>query len=90
MKASEIYVGRVPTVGKHKACNNVHLKNVIDRLDAIGETEAADTIVWLLWWRDIVSNREQFLIKYWNEQLDEKVGAAITPPLPEPVDSGRG
>lgn len=80
MKASEIYAGRLPTISKHRAINTVHIKAIVDRLDGIGETEAADTLIWLLWWRDLDAEREKFLIEHWNEQLVDKVGEAIATP----------
>ncbi|WP_347270338.1 hypothetical protein [Rhizorhabdus histidinilytica] len=88
MKASEIYVGRRPSISKHRALNNVHIKGIIDRLDEIGEAEAADTLVWLLWWRDLDAQRERFLIDHWNEQLAEKVDEAI--PLPARLNGEAG
>ncbi|ANC85481.1 hypothetical protein [Sphingomonas sp. NIC1] len=84
MEAREVYEGYKPTVvGKHQAPNNVHLKAVVDRLVAAGDLEAADTIVWLMWHRDIAANREKLLNEWWNERIAEKeLGEAIeTPPI---------
>lgn len=78
MKASEVYVGYKPTtVSKHRAVNNVHLKSVVDRLVAAGDHEAADTIIWQMWWRNIDAERERFLIKQFREQIAEKVDEAL-------------
>jgi len=79
MKASELYVGRKPSISKHRAINNVHIKGVVDRLDEIGETEAADTLIWMLWWRDLDAERERFLINDWQERLAEKIDESLTP-----------
>lgn len=60
-RAIDQFVGRVPTVGKHRAVNNAHLAETVAHLDAIGERAAADTIVWLCWWRALDRERERFL-----------------------------
>ncbi|MDF0490037.1 hypothetical protein PX554_18025 [Sphingomonas sp. H39-1-10] len=74
MKASEVYAGYKPTaVSKHRALNNVHLKAVIDRLVAAGDHEAADTIIWQMWWRDLDAQRERFLIEQFREQMAERL-----------------
>jgi hypothetical protein len=39
-------------VGKHSATNDHHLRQLIERLDASGDTESADTIAWLVWWKE--------------------------------------
>jgi hypothetical protein len=83
MRASEIYAGRVPSISKHRAINNVHIKTVVDRLDAVGEEEAADTLIWLLWWRDLDFERERFLISDMQERLTELIDAPITAPAAE-------
>lgn len=36
-------------VGKHQATNWVHLRQTIDALDAAGMTDAADTLIWVVW-----------------------------------------
>lgn len=72
MKSAAVYEGYKPTVvSKHRAANNGHLKQLVDRLTAAGDAEAADTIIWLMWWRDIDSNREKFLIKDFYERIRE-------------------
>lgn len=44
-------------VGKHSAANDHHLRQLLARLDASGESEAADTIAWLVWWKEHYSVR---------------------------------
>lgn len=44
-------------VGKHSASNDHHLRQLLARLDASGESEAADTIAWLVWWKEHYSVR---------------------------------
>lgn len=36
-------------VGKHQATNWVHLRQTIDALDAAGMSDAADTLIWVVW-----------------------------------------
>ena len=79
---SALYVGRKPTISKHRAMNNAHLRALIDRLDASGDAEAADTVAWLIWWEDINSNRERFLIEQHYEALADRVDEAMTSPTP--------
>jgi hypothetical protein len=56
-------VGRVPLISKHRALNVQVVRDTIARLDAAGDREAADVLVWQVWWRHIDENRHQFLIK---------------------------
>jgi hypothetical protein len=77
---SALYVGRKPTISKHRATNTVHLRALLDRLDAAGDAEAADTIAWLLWWEAINANRERFLIDQHYEALADKIGEAMEAP----------
>lgn len=51
------------SVGKHTAANVAHLTRVIADLESEGKTEAAETIIWLLWWRIKDSQ--------WHDQVDE-------------------
>lgn len=44
-------------VGKHKCRNDVHLRQIIERLDAAGDHEAADTIAGLVWNCDLMLMR---------------------------------
>lgn len=44
-------------VGKHAASNDHHLRQLLERLDAEGDSEAADTIAWLVWWKEFHSTR---------------------------------
>jgi len=82
MKASEVYSGYKPqAVSKHRALNNVHLKAVVDRLVAAGDHEAADTIIWQMWWRDLDAQRERFLIAQFHESIAEKVDEALEAPI---------
>ena len=55
------YVGQTPTVGRYQATNNNHLKTLVARLQEAGDHEAAGTLVWLCWHRDIDFNRGRFL-----------------------------
>ncbi len=68
-RAIDQFVGRVPTISKHRALNNAHIKGVVDRLDASGDHEAADTIVWQCWWRALDRERERFLLADKDEQI---------------------
>jgi len=36
-------------VGKHQATNWAHLRQTIDTLDAAGHSDAADTLIWVVW-----------------------------------------
>ncbi|MCC4298404.1 hypothetical protein [Aurantimonas coralicida] len=47
---------RTPSVGKHEACNYVHLRAVIEEAREACP-RAADTIIWLLWHRSLRSTR---------------------------------
>lgn len=51
------------SVGKHTAANVAHLTRVIAELESDGKKEAAETIIWLLWWRIKDSQ--------WHDQVDE-------------------
>ena len=44
-------------VGKHKCRNDNHLRQLIARLDAAGDAEAADTIAGLIWHLDLANMR---------------------------------
>ena len=57
----DYFVERRPVIGKHHAVNTAHITTVVANLDAIGEREAADTIVWLVWHRALDRERERFL-----------------------------
>jgi hypothetical protein len=82
---SEVYAGYKPTVvSKHKAPNNVHLKQLVDRLTAAGDHEAADTIVWLVWWSEIQANREKYLIADFYERVTESINETM-PALDQPA-----
>jgi hypothetical protein len=73
-RAIDQFVGRVPSIGKHRALNNSHLAELVERLDAAGDKEAADTIVWQCWWRALDRERERFLLT----DADEKLAAAAS------------
>ena len=68
-RAIDQFVGRVPSIGKHRALNNAHLAALVERLDAAGDKEAADTIVWQCWWRALDRERERFLLADAEERL---------------------
>ena len=51
------FTSRKMTVNKHVAIHADHLRALIKRLDDDGDTEAADTIVWLIWWLDVRDER---------------------------------
>jgi hypothetical protein len=74
-RAIDQFAGRIPTIGKHRAVNNVHLADVVARLDAAGDREAADTIVWQAWHRALDRERERFLLADAREisRLNEQV-----------------
>lgn len=55
------YVGDTTSIGKHHAVNSHHLKTLVERLDAAGDSEAADTLRWMGWHRDLDVNRDRFL-----------------------------
>ena len=83
MDASTVYAGYKPTVvSKHKAPNNAHLKQLVDRLSAAGDHEAADTIVWLVWWSEIQNNRERYLIADFHERIRESIDETLASPSP--------
>lgn len=63
------FVGRVPTVSKHRAVNGAYIAEVVARLDADGDHAAADTIVWLCWHTALDRERERFLQDYADEQI---------------------
>jgi hypothetical protein len=65
----DYFVGRVPTIGKHRAVNTAHIQAVVARLDEAGDREAADTIVWLCWHRALDRERERFLLADKDEEL---------------------
>lgn len=75
-RAIDQFVGRVPSIGKHRALNNAHLAAQVERLDATGDKEAADTIVWQCWWRALDRERERFLLA----DAEEKLAAAASVP----------
>jgi hypothetical protein len=62
-RAIDQFAGRVPTISKHRALHNTHLAAVVARLDAAGDREAADTIVWQCWYRALDRERERFLLE---------------------------
>jgi hypothetical protein len=70
-RAIDHFVGRVPSIGKHRAVNTAHIQAVVARLDAADDREAADTIVWLCWHRALDQVRERFLLADKDEQLAE-------------------
>lgn len=72
-RAIDQFVGRVPTISKHRAVTNAHIAAVVERLDAAGDREAADTIVWQCWWRALDRERERFLMQ------DAQEGASTQP-----------
>lgn len=57
-------VGRKATISKHVATNHQHLRRIISELDAAGMREAADTIIWQVWWRVLDQNRHEFLSRH--------------------------
>jgi hypothetical protein len=61
-RAIDQFVGRVPVISKHRAVHNTTLAETVARLDAAGDREAADTIVWLCWFRALDRERERFLL----------------------------
>lgn len=61
-RAIDQFVGRVPVISKHRAIHNTTLAETVARLDAAGDREAADTIVWLCWFRALDRERERFLL----------------------------
>lgn len=61
--------GRIPAISKHRAINYVHIKSVVEALDAAGMKEAADTIVWGVWWRVLDEQRHDFLLADQKERL---------------------
>jgi hypothetical protein len=61
-RAIDQFAGRIPTISKHRATNNSHIAAVVSRLDAAGDSEAADTIVWQCWFRALDRERERFLL----------------------------
>jgi len=61
-RAIDQFAGRVPSISKHRATNNAHIAAVVARLDAAGDAEAADTIVWQCWFRALDRERERFLL----------------------------
>lgn len=61
--ASELlasYAGRKPTIDKYAAHRPATLRATIDRLDET-DREAADVLVWALWWQVIAENRSKFM-----------------------------
>lgn len=77
------YTGRVPTVSKERALHTASVRALVERLDSDGEHAAADTIVWLLWWREIDRNRERLLIDFHAEQLAEARSEIFVPAPPK-------
>lgn len=65
-------VGRKPTISKHRAANLAHIRDTVAALDAAGLTEAADTIVWSVWFRVLDHQREEFLLADANKRLAEE------------------
>lgn len=61
-RSIDLFVGRVPVVGKHRALNTRHIEETVARLDAAGDHAAADTIVWQCWHRALDRERERFLL----------------------------
>lgn len=61
-RAIDQFAGRIPTISKHRAVHNEHLAKLVARLDATGDKEAADTIVWQCWFRALDRERERFLL----------------------------
>lgn len=57
VKMPAAFAGRKVGIGKHQAVHHQTLEAVVARLDAAGDREAADVIVWLTWWRNIADNR---------------------------------
>lgn len=47
-------------ISKYVAGNDEHLRKLIARLDETGDVEAADTIAWLVWWREQQSLQTQY------------------------------
>lgn len=68
-RSIDLFVGRVPTVGKHRALNTAHIAETVARLDAGGDHAAADTIVWQCWHRALDRERERFLLEDAREQM---------------------
>jgi hypothetical protein len=52
-------------VSKHLAVHDDHLRKVMSRLTAAGDDEAAETIAWLVWWRQLEANWKL----YFNREL---------------------
>jgi len=69
-RSIDMFVGRVPTIGKHSAVHVSHIKETVARLDAAGDRAAADTIVWQCWYRALDRERERFLLSHAAETAD--------------------
>lgn len=70
-------VGRKPIISKERSQHKETLRRLVDRLDVAGDHEAADTIVWLMWWRNIADNRAQFFIDLYAERDSDRSGEAV-------------
>lgn len=56
-------------LGKHSATNDKHIRSVVERLTAAGDNEAAETIIWLVWWNEFYSLR---MYEAYQELYDER------------------
>lgn len=54
------FTGRKPVIGKYTAAHTSILQSVVARLDET-DREAADVLVWMLWWRTISENRSKIM-----------------------------
>jgi hypothetical protein len=76
-------IGRKGCISKHRATNYKHVKDTIERLDAGGDREASDTLMWHVWFRILDHQREEFLLAYKDEQI-----AALALAQPEHASVG--
>ena len=68
-RAIDQFVGRVPVINKHRAVHNTVIAETVARLDAAGDREAADVIVWQCWYRALDRERERFLLADAEERI---------------------